>query len=179
MSRFADTLPFSPTVIRSDRKTLGLQVDREGNLIVRAPRRVSEAEIAAAIEKHAAWIEKSQKAQRERAAAHPEPSAEETARLVAAAKAVLPQRVRYFAALMGVQPARITVTRAKTRFGSCSGKNAVSFSCFLMRYPAEAVDYVVVHELAHIRHHDHSAAFWAEVEKWLPDYRERRGLLKK
>ena len=80
---------------------------------------------------------------------------------------------------MGVTPTRITITRAKTRFGSCSGKNSVSFSCHLMLYPDAAVDYVVVHELTHIRHHDHSAAFWAEVERFMPDYRERKKLLKK
>ena len=83
-----------------------------------------------------------------------------------------------WSAVMGVKPIRITVTGAKTRFGSCSGLNAVSFSYLLMRYPPEAIEYVVVHELAHIRHHDHSPAFWAEVETYLPDYRERRALLR-
>ena len=178
MSRTGRDLPFSPVVIRSDRKTLGLQVDKEGTLIVRAPRRTGAAEIEAAIKKHAAWIEKAQKTQRERAAAHPAPTAEETARLKAAAKEILPPKVRYYAALMGVEPTRVTVTGAKTRFGSCSAKNAVSFSCYLMRCPDPAVDYVVVHELAHIRHHDHSPTFWAEVEKWLPDYKERKKLLR-
>lgn len=179
MSRTEKELPFSPAVIRSDRKTLGLQVDKEGNLIVRAPKRVGAREIEAAILKHAAWIEKAQKAQRERAAAHPAPTEEETVRLKAAAKEILPQKVRYYAALMGVQPARVTVTAAKTRYGSCTAKNALSFSCYLMRCPEPAVDYVVVHELAHIRHHDHSPAFWAEVEKWMPDYKERRAMLRK
>ncbi|MBR7150378.1 MAG: M48 family metallopeptidase, partial [Oscillospiraceae bacterium] len=66
-----------------------------------------------------------------------------------------------------------------TRFGSCSGKNALSFSWRLMQYPMEAVDYVVVHELAHIREHNHSSAFYAIVERYLPDWRERAALLKK
>lgn len=172
-------LPFAPTVVRSNRKTLGLKVNREGELIVQAPKRASLKEIAAAIEKHRAWIEKAQRSQKERAAAHPPLSAQEEAALRKQAKTVLPQKLAYYANLMGVTPTRLTVTGAKTRFGSCSAKNAIAFSFFLMQYPEEAVDYVVVHELAHIRHHDHSPAFWAEVEKWMPDYKERRAMLKK
>ena len=63
-------------------------------------------------------------------------------------------------------------------WGSCSGKNSISFSWRLMQYPEAAIDYVVVHELAHIRHHNHSAAFYSFVEKILPDYRERARLLR-
>ena len=88
-------------------------------------------------------------------------------------------RVAYWAARMGVEPAGITITAARTRFGSCSGKNRLSFSLYLMDYPAEAIEYVVVHELAHIRHHDHSTAFYGEVARYLPDWRARRALLKK
>lgn len=78
----------------------------------------------------------------------------------------------------GVQPTGITVTAARTRFGSCSGKNRLSFSLYLMAYPETAIEYVVVHELAHIRHHDHSPAFYREVEAYLPDWRARRALLR-
>ena len=64
-------------------------------------------------------------------------------------------------------------------FGSCSGKNRLSFSLYLMAYPETAIEYVVVHELAHIRHHDHSPAFYREVEAYLPDWRARRALLRR
>ena len=171
-------LPFSPTVVRSDRKTLALKITREGALIVQAPRRATVEEIARAIEKHRAWIEKNQISQKERAAAHPPLSAAEEAALRKRAKEILPQKLAFYAQIMGVSPTRLTITGAKTRFGSCSAKNAISFSFYLMQYPDSAVDYVVVHELAHIRHHDHSPAFWAEVEKWMPDYKERKVLLK-
>ena len=91
---------------------------------------------------------------------------------------MLPERVAYWAARMGVEPAGITITAARTRFGSCSGKNRLSFSLYLMDYPAEAIEYVVVHELAHIEHHNHSAAFYKLIEQYLPDYRSRIKLLK-
>ena len=94
------------------------------------------------------------------------------------AKEVLPGKVTHYAAIMGVVPTSVKITAAKSRFGSCSGKNGICFSLYLMQYPEEAIDYVVVHELAHIRHHDHSSAFYAEVAKVMPDYRARMKLLK-
>lgn len=78
---------------------------------------------------------------------------------------------------MGVLPASVRVTAARTRFGSCSAKNGLCFSLYLMQYPPEAVDYVVVHELSHILHKNHGPAFWACVAAVLPDYAARRALL--
>ena len=72
----------------------------------------------------------------------------------------------------------ITVTGARTRFGSCSPKNRLCFSFRLMEYPLPAIEYVVVHELAHIRHKNHGPDFYRLVEGTLPDYRQRIGLLK-
>ena len=79
---------------------------------------------------------------------------------------------------MGLRPAGITITGARTRFGSCSSKRRISFSFRLMQYPCEAIDYVVVHELAHLRHMNHSAQFYALIEQYMPDYKARRALLK-
>ena len=91
---------------------------------------------------------------------------------------MIPGRVEHFAARMGVRPTGVKITSAKSRFGSCSGKNSLCFSWRLMAYPPEAVDYVVVHELAHITVKNHSRAFYRLVEQYLPDWRERRELLK-
>ena len=79
---------------------------------------------------------------------------------------------------MGLKPTSVKITSAKGRFGSCSAKNGLCFSWRLMAYPERAVRYVVVHELAHIAHHNHSPAFYALVEKYMPDYKERQKLLK-
>ena len=83
-----------------------------------------------------------------------------------------------WARIMGVSPAGIRISQAKTRFGSCSATDCISYSCRLMAYPEDAVDYVVVHELAHIRHKDHSPAFYAFVARFLPDYRRREAILR-
>lgn len=166
------------TVIRSRRRTMALEVTREGTALVRAPYAASDAAIACFAAQHQAWLESHMARRQAYLAAHPVPSPQQVEAWRQQAKAVLPQRVAYWARRMGVQPAGITITAARTRFGSCSGKNRLSFSLYLMAYPAAAIEYVVVHELAHIRHHDHSPAFYAEVERYLPDWRTRRELLK-
>ena len=79
---------------------------------------------------------------------------------------------------MGVAYTHIGITSAKTRFGSCSKKGSINYSYRLMLYPSAAWDYVVVHELAHLIHFDHSSAFWQTVAETLPDYKERAALLK-
>lgn len=161
-------------VIRARRKTVAIQVSPQGEVIVRAPYGVSREELETIVASHRRWIEKRQAA----LASHPEPTEAERQALIRQARAILPTKVDYYARLMGVRPTGITVTGARTRFGSCSPKNALSFSWRLMRYPEAAIDYVVVHELAHIRHHDHSPAFYDFVASVLPDHRERRALLR-
>lgn len=165
-------------LIRSNRKTLGLEITREGELLIRAPGRMSQAAIEQAIERHKKWIETHRKRALERQEARPEPGEEERLNLIAEAKKHIPRRVTYYSALMGLVPTGISVTGAQKRFGSCSGKNRLCFSWRLMQYPAEAIDYVVVHELAHIRHHNHGPDFHALVASVLPDWKERRKLLR-
>ena len=167
------------SVVRSSRKTLAIQVKSDGSVIVRAPFGVSDSAAASAIERRKEWIIKTKERFLERKKNRPELTKEEEDELIQRAKAYLPDRVAYYSKIMGVAPTKITVTRAKTRFGSCSGKNAVSFSCRVMLYSPEAADYVVVHELAHIKQHNHSPAFWREVEKTLPDFKEREALLRR
>ena len=80
---------------------------------------------------------------------------------------------------MHLYPSSVKVTSAKKRFGSCSAKNSLCFSLYLFDYPDKAIDYVVVHELAHIKEHNHSKRFWRVVENYLPDYKERDKVLKR
>ena len=164
-------------LIRSDRKTIAIQI-REGRVIVRAPRRAALRDIEAFVRKNAAWIAEHMARSQRRAEAHPEPTTAERAELIARAKAVLPGRVAHYGAIMGLHPSRITITDARTRFGSCSVKGSICFSWRLMMYPPEAIDYVVVHELAHLRHMNHSAEFHAEVARVLPDHLWRRAMLR-
>lgn len=165
-------------LVRSSRRTLALEITREGRVVVRAPMRVYRKQIEEFVASHAAWIETHIAIQQKRRENHPDPTPEEREACIQRAEAELPGKVAKYSAIMGLYPTGITITGAEKRFGSCSGKNRICFSWRLMRYPEAAIDYVVVHELAHIRHKDHSKAFYACVEQVLPDWRERRKLLK-
>ena len=94
------------------------------------------------------------------------------------AKLIVKNKVSGYAKCMNVSPAAVKITSAKTRWGSCSGKNSISFSWRLVMADDDVIDYVVVHELAHIREHNHSPRFWAAVEGVFPDYKDRQSKLK-
>ena len=165
-------------LIRSSRKTLSVEVDASGKVLVRSPRLMSKRRIEAFLQERADWIDKTRQRQAKRQQNLPQIREEDKPLYVKRARAVLPGKIEAYARRMGVQPTGLAVTSARTRFGSCSGKNRLSFSWRLMAYPEAAIDYVVVHELAHIRYKDHSRAFYAFIESVLPDYRDRIRLLK-
>ena len=165
-------------LIRSRRRTLSVEVDAEGKVLVRSPWLMPKWRIDAFVEERAGWIERARQRQAIRQQNLPDIREEDKTIYVKKAKAVLPPKIEYYARRMGVVPTGLTVTSARTRFGSCSGKNRLSFSWRLMAYPEAAIDYVVVHELAHIRYKDHSRAFYGFIESVLPDYRDRIKLLK-
>lgn len=170
--------PISYRVIRSARRSVGLEITRDLDVLVRAPQRMSEAQTRDFVEKHRGWLESHMAQARERAERRPpEPTAEEREALIRRAKDLLPRRVAYYSGIMQLVPTGITITGAEKRFGSCSGKNRLCFSWRLMAYPPEAIDYVVVHELAHIRHKNHSREFYALIASVLPDYRQREAIL--
>ena len=86
------------------------------------------------------------------------------------AKRIFPERTAYFALRMGVDYGRITIREQKTRWGSCSSKGNLNFNWKLILAPPEVLDYVVVHELCHLKKMNHSKAFWDEVGKVMPEY---------
>lgn len=163
-------------LIRSDRRTVAVEITRDGRVLVRAPRRLSQAAINGFLQRHEAWIIR-QVEKRRATPPPPEPTAAEIAALKARARAVLPEKVDLWARRMGVTPTGVKITAARKRYGSCSGRNSLCFSCFLMNCPEEAVDLVVVHELCHILEKNHGPRFYALLERVLPDYRERKKLL--
>ena len=166
------------TVIRSSRRTAALQVRPSGEVIVRAPLRMPEAEIRRFLESKTGWIEKQLARFRAQAPALPPYTPEDIRRLANEAARVIPERVRYFAPAAGVTYGRITIRNQKSKWGSCSAKGNLNFNCLLMDAPPEVLDYVVVHELCHRQHMDHSPAFWADVARVLPDYEKRRRWLR-
>ena len=167
-------------IIRSDRRTLALEICRDGAIVVRAPRKLPADKIQVFVESHAEWIARSTEKMRKKIRFNEQhfSTPEQIAALKRKAEEILPQKTEAWAAVMGVRPSGVRITNAQTRFGSCSSKNSISFSCRLMAYPENAIDYVIVHELAHIRHKNHSPAFYAYIARFLPDYRQCEAILK-
>lgn len=164
-------------IIYSARKTLAIELTADLNLVVRSPRGVSKRVIEKMLAEKRDWIEKSLIKQKERAEKKKSYTADDISFLRQRASKIIPKKVEYYSEIIGVKANGVKITSAKTRFGSCSGKNSLNFSLYLADYPDEAIDYVVVHELCHIIEHNHSKRFWKTVEKYLPDYRERKKLL--
>lgn len=169
------------TVKRSKRKTISVEVTKEAGVLVRCPLWLGKKEIERFVLKNGEWIARQKEQMEQRAAFEREHLATQAQKnaLAERAREMIPQRVAYYSGLMGLCPAGVKITSAQKRFGSCSGKDSLCFSWRLMLYPMEAVDYVVVHELAHIRHKNHGKAFYALVARYMPDYRERERLLKR
>ncbi len=166
---------------RSNRKTISLEVTQEAKVIVRAPYRVPTATVRQFVDRKRDWIVQKQaeaRARKEQRQCRPPITQEQLGELSRRAKALLPERVAYFAAVIGVDYGRITIRSQRTRWGSCSSKGNLNFNCLLMLMPPEIQDYVVVHELCHRKEMNHSAAFWQEVAHVIPDYKERRAWLK-
>lgn len=164
-------------IIRADRKTISLSVDDNLQAVVRAPYGMSDKQIREYVANNSSWLEQAV-VRKKRQLQRFDISDEEKKKLKALAEEIIPKRVKYYSSLMCLVPESVKITSAKKRFGSCSGRNSLCFSFYLLSYPMEAVDYVVVHELAHIRHHNHGREFYALVEKYMPDYKQRERLLK-
>lgn len=169
---------FTYELIRAKRRSMSLKVDLDGTITVRAPYRTSVQTADWFVEGHRDWIEVRLKAGERIMAERPSYTDQERAEGRKRAAEVIRARCGHYALLMGVSYGTITIREQKTRWGSCSAKGNLNFNWKLVLMPPEILDYVVVHELAHRLQMNHSAAFWAEVGKILPDYRERRQWLK-
>ena len=165
------------SIIYSKRKTLAISV-KDGAVIVRAPRGLKKGRIEFYVEKHRSWIEKSLERVKRESELVSAMSEREIAELKKSAKIYFKDKIELYSNIMGLKYSRMRITSAKKRFGSCSSAGNISFSYRLMLYPEAAREYVVVHELAHLVHMNHSADFYALIAKYMPDYKERKKLLK-
>ena len=176
-----EEIPAEITVIRSRRKTLAAEVCPDGSLLVRSPMRLPEREIVRFLRQKAAVIarhvERQQARARELGGLKPY-TPEEMAEMIQEAKQRFPARTAHFAALLGVTCGRITIRSQKTRWGSCSPSGTLSFNCLLVQAPPEVLDSVVVHELCHRIHPNHSPAFYAEIARVFSDYARCHAWLK-
>ena len=195
-------------IIRSKRKTLSIAIDAFGRLIVRAPIHCAQSRIDAFLKEKEAWILRKQ-SERQAVGVQKAPDdlngyelfiVGKKYRIVCvdanaiqidpekgllylpksnAKKRLLTKSAKEQAEKMGVTFQRVEINSARRSWGLCTGENVIRFSFRLLFAPKDVVEYVVIHELAHVRQKNHSARFWSEVQKYVPDYKERRAWLKK
>ena len=209
------------TLVRSDRKTLSMQIGKDGTLIVRAPKRCSKAYIEEFVRKHEVWAIKNQARMQEIIAERQEYRLREgeqipfcgnmlTVHLTSEMQAVLDTenktltlpdlpvvelkdslyrlykkagrqwlqgRLDYWSKVMNIPYNTMKIGSATKRWGSCTREGNINLSWLNFFAPLEVVDYLLVHELSHRVHFDHSPAFWGLVARYLPDYKLRKKLL--
>lgn len=193
-------------LIRSKRKTLAIEVSKQGELVVRAPLKMAGWRIERFLTKNEAWIERNlaearAKAELARKKFEPgeqflflgervpfeqivgdqvvnEPRAHFKAWYRAHANEHILPRVPELASQHGYEYARVRLSNAKRTWGSCSGKNNIGISWRLIMAPPECIDYVIIHELVHTMHKHHGVWFWKRVERALPEYRTHRRWLR-
>lgn len=166
-------------VIRSGRKSLGLEVKPDLTVNARIPNRTTDRDLKRFVESHKEWISAKYREMKELAETAPRkeaPLPSEAEQQVICEK--IAGRVSHFESVMGLRCSKITIRNQKTRWGSCSSKGSLNFNYKLFYMPEAILDYVVVHELSHLRHMNHSRDFWNEVGKYIPDYEERRKWLR-
>ncbi len=176
------------TVIRSSRKTLALEINKNCEVIVRAPYSVTESEIREFVYSRREWLGshlvqmqkrmQQLEEQKEQYGEQEKFTYRQIEEFADRAKEVLPKKAAYYASLMGVTYNRIAIKSQKTRWGSCSSKRNLNFNCLLMLCPEKVQDYVVIHELCHLIEMNHSKRFWNLVENMMPDYNVQRKWLK-
>ncbi len=176
-------------LIRSSRRTLSISITKDGDTLVRAPLRYSGEKIEIFLREKALWIHKYRKRTEERNiqietdrwhyylfgkryevadASHEEIQKISKDTLRDYIHDRLPSLTS--GKTLGRDIANIRINSARTRWGSCSSRGNLSFSCRLAAYPKETIDAVIIHELAHLTHADHSKKFWSLVYEWMPEY---------
>ena len=145
-------------------RRMSLRVLPTGEIVVRAPKRLSDREIEDFVEKNTDWIAKQKKSH---VGLQPL-SKDQLAELQILAKSYLPHRTMELALELGFQYRSVSCRHQKSRWGSCSHRNAISLNIELMRLPERLRDYIIVHELTHTIHKHHQSAFWDHLEKVLP-----------
>jgi len=170
---------YNVEVKRSRRHSMSVEIKDGETVLVRAPYGMSDFRIREFLKKSEKWIDAHlEKVATSQCPEEEQLTLEELKDITEAAKRDIVLRVRRFAPIVGVTYNRITIKCQKTRWGSCSGKKNLNFNCLLMLAPESVRDYVVVHELCHLIEMNHSKAFWAQVERVLPDWKEQRKWLK-
>ena len=169
------------TLVRSRRRTLALEIQKDGVLLVRSPLKYPTGAIHRFIDQKKRWIERKRKEAVEKNRSRPllpklsEALVEYHKKL---AEQKISERLGYYSSRLGISYRRYRISSARSRWGSCARSGRLSFSWRLAMAPAPVIDYVVIHELIHILEHNHSGRFWEKVRQICPAYKRYKQWLK-
>ncbi len=162
------------TVVKSNIKNIYIQV-KDGEVIVKAPRRISDKYIKSLVQEKNDWIEKKLEEEKKRLKEQEEPVTTEEALEL---KEVINECAHRFAKNVGEYPNKITIKNMKYAWGSCTSKRNIAINLKLAKKPKELIEYVVLHEICHLKHMNHSKDFWNLVESNMNNYKRYRKELK-
>ena len=165
-------------VIKMKRKTMQIKIEKDLNVTVKVPYGTSEKVINEFIQNHKTWIENNIKKQKELNDSLISYTDEEIKKMEDDAYKVIPPLVDYYSKLMGVTYSKLCLKHLKSKWGSCSSKGVIDINIRLMATNKEVLEYVIVHELAHLKYMNHSSSFYKFVEKYKPNYKECKAYLK-
>ena len=159
---------------KSRRRSISVSLMTDNRVLVKAPYGTTERTVQEFLLSKKDWIKKhleKQNREEEKAESLGLLSADEIRQIKKQARKIIPQRVEYWANKIGVTYGRIAIRLQSSRWGSCSVDGNLNFNCLLVLMPPEIMDSVVVHELCHRRHMNHSKEFYAEIDRVFPDYK--------
>lgn len=145
-------------------KNIYIQI-KNGQVIIKAPKRVSKKEIEKLVEQKAEWIQKSLEKEKQKQSKQALYTKEEF-------KQIVTSNTKELINETGLTPNKITIKEIKYAWGSCSSKKNITINLELIKYSENAIRYVILHELCHIKHMNHSKEFWKLIEKYMPEYKE-------
>ena len=164
-------------VVKEIRSSILISV-KNGEIIVRAPKTVSDEYVSAFVCKHRRWIANRLEAESKQKERLSLLDSVDLKTLRCEASEYFENEAKRYSDIMGLKYGRIKITSAKKRLGSCNSDGTICFSYMLMLYPEYAREYVVVHELAHLVEMNHSKRFYKIIERVMPDYKKRKALFK-
>ena len=172
-------MKYNLKIIRSKRKSIGIEIKSDLSLIVRAPYFLSDTAIKKVVLEKEAWIDKKiEQIKNKSSLSLPAFTQKEIEILREKTRVIITPKAEYFAKILNVSFNKLSVKKQTSVWGSCSAKQNINFNLLLCLCPDQVIDYIVVHELCHLKELNHSKRFWSEVEKVLPNYKSLRLWLK-
>ena len=145
-------------------KNIYIQI-KNGKIIIKAPKRVSKKELQKIVEQKSEWIQKTLEKERKKQKKKELYTKEEF-------KKIIEKNANELIKETGLKPNKITIKQIKYAWGSCSSKKNITLNLELIKYSQQAIRYVILHELCHLKYMNHSKDFWNLVEKYMPDYKQ-------